>query len=112
MGETFSVHLDQITDAVIAAIPEASFKAMEHVREVAVNRTPLEDGDLRAGASTVNSIDRKGASVYYPGPYARYQEYEILRHEVGQRLYLTSSILSETPKVIEILTQELSKVIE
>lgn len=112
MGETFSVHLDKITDAVIAAIPEASFKAMEHVREVAVNRTPLESGDLRAGASTVNSIDRKGASVYYPGPYARYQHFEILRHEVGQRLYLTSAILSETPKVIEILTEELRKVIE
>lgn len=112
MGETFSVHLDQITDAVLAAIPEASFKAMEHVREVAVNRTPLESGNLRAGASTVNTIDKKGAAVYYPGPYSRYQEYEILRHEVGQRLYLTSSILSEAPKVIEILANELRKVIE
>jgi hypothetical protein len=112
MGETFSVHLDQITDAVIAAIPEASFKAMEHVREVAVSRTPIESGHLRAAAATVNSIDRKGASVYYPGPYSRYQEYEILRHEEGQRLYLTSSILSETEAVIGILTQELSKVIE
>jgi len=112
MGETFSIHLDQITEAVIAAIPEATFKAMEHLREVAVNRTPLETGDLRAGASTVNSIDKKGSSVYYPGPYARYQHYEILRHEVGQRLYLESAVISETPKIIEILTQELGKVIE
>lgn len=110
MGETFSVHLDQITDAVIAAIPAASFKAMEHVREVAVSRTPLESGDLRAGASTTSGPH--GAEVTYPGPYARYQHFEILRHEVGQRLYLTSAILSETPKVIEILTNELSKVIE
>jgi hypothetical protein len=112
MGETFSIHLDKVTDAVIAAIPEATFKAMEHVREVAVSKTPLETGDLRAGAATVNSIDKKGASVYYPGPYGRYQEYEILRHEVGQRLYLTSTIIQEAPKVLEILATELSKVIE
>lgn len=110
MGETFSVHLDQVTDAVIAAIPAASFKAMEHVRAVAVNRTPLESGDLRSYAHT--DVTPEGANVTYDGPYARYQEYEILRHEVGQRLYLTSSILSEAPKVIEILTEELSKVIE
>lgn len=110
MGETFSVHLDQITDAVIAAIPEASFKAMEHVRAVAVERTPMETGNLREEASTEATPD--GATVTYPGPYARYQHFEILRHEVGQRLYLTSAVLTETPKVIEILTQELSKVLE
>ena len=110
MGETFSVHLDQITEAVIAAIPAASFKAMAHLHSVAVDRTPLQDGNLR-GESYVESTP-EGANVVYPGPYARYQEYEILRHEVGQRLYLTSSVLSETPKVIEILTEELSKAIE
>jgi len=110
MGETFSVHLDQITDAVIAAIPGAAFKAMEHVRSVAVERTPLESGDLRTSAST--EVTPEGANVTYSSVYSRYQEYEVLRHEVGQRLYLTSSILSETPKVIEILTEELSKAIE
>lgn len=110
MGESFSVHLDRIDEAVEAAIPAAAFKAMEHVRQVAVNRTPLQDGDLRTNASVEPTPE--GANVYYPGPYARYQEYEILRHEVGQRLYLTSSILSEAPKVIEILTTELGKVIE
>lgn len=110
MGETFSIHLDQITDEVIAAIPAAAFKAMEHVRQVAVNRTPLDTSDLRTSANTTSHP--YGAAVTYPGPYARYQEYEILRHEVGQRLYLTSSILSETPKVLEILAAELRKVIE
>lgn len=110
MGETFSVHLDKITDAVREAIPAASFKAMEHLREVAVERTPIETGDLRASAETKTTPE--GADVYYPGPYARYQEFELLRHETGQRLYLTSSVLSETPKVIEILAEELRKVIE
>jgi hypothetical protein len=112
MGETFSIHLDKVTEAVIAAIPEATFKAMEHLRQVAVERTPIESGDLRASAAVANTIDRKGAVVNYAGPYARYQHYELLRHEQGERLYLEKSVLSETPKVLEILTQELSKVIE
>lgn len=111
MGETFSIHLDKVTDAVLAAIPNASFKAMEHLRQVSVERTPIETGNLRAEASTLPAPD--GASVYYPGPYARYQHYELLRHEHGgERLYLEKSVISETPKVLEILTQELSKVIE
>jgi hypothetical protein len=110
MGETFSVHLDQITDEVLAAIPKASFKAMTHLHGVAINRTPLQDGNLR-GESYVEA-NPNGADVVYPGPYARFQEYEILRHDVGQRLYLTSSVVSETPKVIEILAAELRKVIE
>lgn len=111
MGETFSVHLDEITDAVREAIPAASFKAMEHLRGVAVERTPIETGNLRAEAET--KPEPNGASVYYPGPYARYQHYEILRHERGgERLYLTTSVLSETPKILEILAQELRKVIE
>ncbi|MFJ4286405.1 hypothetical protein ACIPY0_12235 [Paenarthrobacter nicotinovorans] len=105
MGETFSVHLDAIDDAVEAAIPAASFKAMEHLRQVAVNRTPLESSDLRGSAYVHATPD--GADVIYDSVYARYQHYEILRHEVGQRLYLEASVVSETPKVIEILTAEL-----
>jgi hypothetical protein len=110
MGETFSIHLDEVTDAVLAAIPAASFKAMTHVHGVAVNRTPLQDGNLR-GESYVESTPA-GADIVYPGPYARYQHYEILRHDVGERLYLEKSVLSETPKALEILAQELRKVIE
>jgi len=111
MGETFSIHLDKVTDAVLAAIPAASFKAMEHLRQVAVSRTPIETGDLRSSAETRPAPN--GASVYFAGPYGRYQHYEFLHHERGgERLYLSSSVLSETPKVLEILTQELSKVIE
>jgi hypothetical protein len=111
MGETFSIHLDEVTDAVLAAIPAASFKAMTHVHGVAVNRTPLQDGNLR-GESYVESTPA-GADIVYPGPYARRQEYELsYRHEVGQRLYLTSSIIQEAPKAVEILATELRKVIQ
>jgi hypothetical protein len=110
MGETFSIHLDEVTDAVLAAIPAASFKAMTHVHGVAINRTPLQDGNLR-GESYVESTP-SGADIVYPGPYARFQEFEILRHDVGQRLYLTSSIIQEAPKAVEIIATELRKVIQ
>jgi hypothetical protein len=116
VSETFSIHLDQITDAVRAAIPNAAFKAMEHVHQVAVEKTPLMTGALRAESHVDAQPD--GAILRYEGPYARYQEYGIshngkeLRHETGQSFYLVTSVIQETPKVLEILTEELRKVID
>lgn len=107
MGETFSVHLDAIDEAVVAAIPHAAYKAMEHLRQVAVNRTPLDDSPLRSSAFV--KATPEGADVVYDSVYARYQHYEHLHHEVGERLYLSTSVVSETPKVIGILTTELGK---
>ena len=110
-SEGFDALVDDVTARVEAAIPGASFKAMEHVREVAVSRTPIETGNLRSEASTIPHPN--GADVYYPGPYARRQEFDLeYHHETGQRHYLTSSILSEAPKVLEILAQEIGKAIE
>lgn len=117
MGDQFSIYLDEITQNVVDAIPGAAFKAMEHVRGVAVSKTPIETGNLRAEASTVNTVEGRGAAVYYPGPYARYQEYGVsesgkeLRHEVGQSFFLVTSILQETPAVLEIVATELRKAI-
>ena len=111
MSETFSIHLDQITEAVKQAIPGAAFKAMEHLREVAVSKTPIETGNLRAEAETRPAPD--GASVYYPGPYARNQHYSLdFRHETGQALYLEQPLVAETEKILEIVATELRKVID
>ena len=113
MGETFSIHVDRITDEMIEAIPAAAFKAMEHLREVAVNKTPLESGDLRTSAAVTNTIDRHGATVYFAGPYARYQHYVLdLRHEVGQALYLEQPLVQETEKILEIVATELRAVLD
>jgi hypothetical protein len=114
--ENFSIYLRQITDEVKAAIPDASFKAMEHLRGVAVEKAPLQTGNLRAGASVVPNPD--GALVRFEGPYARYQEYGIshngkeLRHETGQSFYLVTSLYEEMPKILEIVTNELRRIIE
>lgn len=115
MGD-FAIYLQQINDDVIAAIPQAAAKAMEHVKQVAVEKAPLETGNLRSEAEV--KVHEDGAEVYFPGPYSRYQEYGIsrftgkpLRHEVGQSFYLVTSIVQETPTVLGILEEELGKVI-
>jgi hypothetical protein len=107
----FAVHLEKITDAVIAAIPEAAAKGMEHLRTVAVSKTPIETGHLRAEAEV--KVNDDGAEVYYPGPYARYQHYELqLRHEDGQALYLEQPLVTETQAILAIVAQELGKHID
>lgn len=113
MGETFSVHVDRITDELVDAIPAATFKAMEHLREVAVNKTPIETGDLRESAAVTNTTDRKGATVYFAGPYARAQHYRLdYRHEVGQALYLEQPLVQETEKILEIVATDLRAVLD
>jgi hypothetical protein len=107
----FAIHLQQITDEVIAAVPEASAKGMEYLRGVAVSKTPIETGNLRSEAEVKAHPD--GAEVYYPGPYARYQHYELqLRHEDGQALYLEQPLVTETPAILAIVAQELRKHID
>jgi hypothetical protein len=116
VSDNFSIYLDQITEAVKAAIPDAAFKAMEHVHQVAVEKTPLMTGNLRSESHVDAQPD--GAILRYEGPYARYQEFGIshhgkeLRHETGQSFYLVTSVIQETPKVLEIVAEELRKVIE
>ena len=112
MGD-FAIHLRQVTEAVIAAIPDAAQKGMQHLHQAAVAKAPVETGHLAASAEV--KVHEDGADVYFPGPYARYQEYGVshsgkaLRHEVGQSFYLVTSLVQETPKVLEIVTQELAK---
>ena len=107
----FIIQLDQITDAVIAAIPRATRKGAEHLHQVAVSKTPLRDGNLRT-ESSVMEIPH-GAAVYYPGPYARYQHYELqLHHTEGQALYLEQPLVQETETILEIMAQEFRDAIE
>lgn len=109
-SEGFDAYFDAIDEAVEAAIPGAAFKAMEHVRQVAVNRTPLDDSPLRSSAFV--KATPEGADVVYDSVYARYQHYEHLNHEVGERLFLATSVTTEAPKVMEILANEIGKAID
>lgn len=115
MTDNFSIYLERITQDIIDAIPDATLKAAVHVHQVAVSRTPVETSNLRNESAVVNVIDGRGAAVYYPGPYARYQEFGVshtgkeLRHVEGQSFYLVTSILGEAEAALEIMTTEFRK---
>jgi len=106
----FDLHLDRVDEAVKAAIPVALGKAMEHVRGEAVKQTPVESGNL-AGSAGVTVKDNE-ATLLFPGPYARYQHYGLdFHHNHGNALFLELPMVTEAPKVIEIIADELRKVI-
>lgn len=109
MSETFSIYLDRITQEVLDAVPAATDKGTQHLKTVAVSKTPVESGNL-AGLASVVPLPGGGSSVYYPGPYARAQHYRLdYRHEVGQALYLEQPLVQETATILAIMTTELRK---
>lgn len=88
-----SFDLGKIRRAPRQAAPEGLAAAMEHIRGIAVERTPVETGHLAGSAVVKVDAENMEASLTYPGPYARYQHYELqLHHETGRALYLESAI--------------------
>lgn len=95
--------LDRITEQIEAAAPFAVTRAAEHVRGVAAELTPVLTGQL-VGSAEVKAVDNHTARVYYPGPYARYQHYELqLKHTHGQALYLEQPIVTEAAACTQII---------
>jgi hypothetical protein len=106
----FDLHLDRVDEAVKAAIPVALGKAIEHVRGEAVKQTPVESGNL-AGSAGV-TVTGNEASLLYPGPYARNQHESMdFHHNHGNAKFLELPMMQEAPRVIQIITDELGKVI-
>lgn len=82
-GLDFTPHIN----AVLTAGPMAVGAAIETLRAIAVEATPEDIGHLRAMAFTKTA--GLEATLTFPGPYARYQHYELqLKHRIGQALYL------------------------
>lgn len=101
----FDAVLDAAVADIEAALPAALAKGAEYLRAEAVKLTPVETGNL-AGEAEV-----RGAAldweVYYPGPYARRQHYELsYRHTHGQALFLEQPTITEAPKVIQIIADD------
>jgi hypothetical protein len=110
MADSFEDALDGLDARVMAALPPALAKAMQHVRGVAVSLTPVETGHLRGSAGvTVEGLE---AQLKYPGPYARYIHYGLdFRHPMGgQALYLEQPMITEAGKAIKIISDEIGKV--
>jgi hypothetical protein len=95
--------LDDFADRLHEAMPIALLRAAEHVRGVAVERTPIEEGDLRASAGT-RIVDGE-ARIEYESVYARYQHYglDFAHPRGGQALFLESAVVTETQKAGEII---------
>lgn len=85
----------------------AAARAAEHIRATSVELAPIRDGHLRAsaGVTVYNHI----ATVKFPGPYARYQHFELeLRHpHGGQALYLEQPMNTETEACMQIMADTL-----
>lgn len=104
----FDEMLDGLDARIIAVIPGAIVKGLEHVRGVAVPLTPVESGQLAgSGGVTAEGLD---GQLLYPGPYARFQHFMLdLHHTHGQALYLEQPMITEAPKVFKIISDEIGK---
>lgn len=109
---------DLIKARLEAAAPIALARAAEHVRGVAVSRTPNETGHLAgsAGVTVHGSGVGTVADVKYPGPYAAYQNRgrrwdgtHIIRNRPagGQTGFLTDTVVDEQQTVRDIIAQTL-----
>lgn len=79
-------------------------EGIEHIRGVSAEQTPIETEHL-VGSAEVR-VEGLVASIRYPGPYARYQHYELqLRHEHGNALYLELPMVTEAGVAFTIIAR-------
>ena len=112
-----SFDFDRIEAALNNARPKGLMQAGEHIRQVSSQLAPKETGSL-ADSADVKLDDDGQVSVTYPGPYARYQEYGVfwrmrphpspsngkpLRHDNGQSFFLTTPMISENDRCLNIM---------
>jgi hypothetical protein len=109
-SQSFDAMMDDIEARLDASLPAAAFNAMEYIHAKTTPKVPLETGNL-VGSGAVSNTGPADAQIYYPGPYARYQEWGVsengheLRHEHGQSFYLASTVLEEKDTAIAVAAQ-------
>lgn len=114
--DDFIAGLNAANERIVTALPAIMTKAMEHVRTVVAAKTPVETGHL-VGSEDVRTGIAEGSTqlvteLYIPGPYARYQHYELqLHHTVGQALYLEEPMVTEAQKVFDIIADGIGDVL-
>lgn len=72
----FRIPWAQFEAAIDAAVPIAVDRGAEHIRAVAVSRTPNMTGHLAgsAGVTVTGFGETVQALIKYPGPYAAFQQ--------------------------------------
>lgn len=102
------IDLNALAKRTSAAIPAGIAKALEHVRGVSADQTPLETGHL-VGSVNIDVEGREG-SISYAGPYARYQHERLdLHHEHGNAKYLEGPMLSESDAAKRLVADEIKR---
>lgn len=95
---------DKIAARVNAARRKALLNSANHVKERAVERTPLETGALRNSATA--SVGDRQAAVSYNTPYAVKQHEEVgYQHQDGEAKFLENAMRSEADAVKRLIAQ-------
>ncbi|WP_350347259.1 hypothetical protein ABIQ69_11520 [Agromyces sp. G08B096] len=104
--EDFLAVLHRVDEGMDGLMPIALARGMEHIRGVAAGLTPVRTGQLVGSASV--TVDGDEAQLFYPGPYARRQHYELdWRHTKGQALYLEQPMRTEADTALGIVSDTL-----
>lgn len=110
MGITWKFDLDMEPpkDVVRNAAPAAVRRAAEFIRGEAVLLAPVLTGHLKQSAE-MRQTGPSTCEVSFPGPYARYQHYELqLRHpRGGQALYLEQPMVEKSGDAVELMARTL-----
>lgn len=104
----FFEKLEALDEQIQELTPIAVGRAMEHIRTVAADLTPIRDGYLVGSAGvTVRGYE---ARLTYQGPYARRQHYELdWHHTHGQALYLEQPMRTEADTAMDIIAETLGE---
>lgn len=101
---------EQVAAQVTGAEPVALNKAGEYVRGEAVQRTPVDEGTLRASAA-VKPVDAHTVEIGFHTPYATKQHEELgYRHpKGGQAKYLESVLVENKTEILALIAAELRR---
>lgn len=110
-----NLNLGDLVGAMQERMPAALGKATEYLRSVVSPMVPVETGALEGSGDV--QVFGDSADLYYPGPYALYQENGVyyrhgrvgapLTHTTGQSFFLTTGIVMAKDGMIQIMRDEL-----
>lgn len=99
---------DQALQRLEEAKKDALFRASAHLRERAVQRTPVETGHLRNSAK--NTVSGDQAAVSYNTPYAARQHEELgWQHTDGEAKFLENAMRAERDNIRKIIGDRIGR---
>lgn len=111
-GGEFRADVMAIVEHMLSARDDACLEAADHLHRVALDQTPIESGNLKD--MSYADLTDNGAEVVYPGPYAKYQHYNLQFHHPrgGNALYLELPLHTEKEVMLEKMAEVLRPYLE